>query len=482
MAYRHYERLSALDTSFLGIEDETAHMHVGSVAIFEAKPLQRDGALDGARFRQMVESTLHKTPRYRQKLAWTPLTGHPVWVDDDRFNLDYHIRHVSLPPPGAERQLKRLAGRIMSQKLDRHKPLWETWLVEGLDGDRFAVINKSHHCMIDGVGSVELMSENMGASPDGTLHEPLPFVPRPAPTRADLLRAEVERRVDEGLVVARGVRRALRSPLETLRSARENAEAIGEAVRAGLRPASPTPLNCPIGPHRRFDWLRMSLDEVKEIKNALGGTVNDVVLALASGAVRRFLRQRGERVEGLEFRAMIPVNVRRKEGADSYGNRVSMTVARLPLEVADPCERLARVVEITRELKRGHQVQGIETIEAVGDFIAPNLVTQMARLSARTRPFNMTITNVPGPQFTAYVLGAPMREIYALVPLYRDQALGMAIFSYDGGLFWGLNADWDAMPDLHSVVEYLGIEYEALRKRATPEPSVSGSGPEAPAP
>ena len=470
MAYTHYERLTALDASFLGIEDETAHMHVGSVSIFEAGPLLRDGALDVERFRRMVESTIHEMPRYRQRLAWTPLTRHPVWVDDDRFNLHYHLRHVSLPPGGDERQLKRLAGRIWSQKLDRHKPLWETWLVEGLAGDRFAVIGKTHHCMLDGVGGAELMSKTMDRSPDGALHEPVPYVPRPAPSGAALLRAEVERRVDEGFAVGRGVQRVLRHPLDSLRSARENAEAMGEAVRAGLHRASPTPLNGPIGPHRRFDWLRMSLDDVKEIKNALGGTVNDVVLALASGALRRLLQQRGERVEGLDFRAMIPVNVRRvDDDHDPLHNRVAMQIARLPLEVADPVERLARVVDVTGEMKRGHQAEGVETIEAIGDFVAQNMVTQIARLVARTRPFNITITNVPGPPFTGYLLGAPLRELYGLVPLYRDQALGMAILSYDGGLFWGLNADWDALPDLHSVVEFLAEEYDALRKRAVPE-------------
>jgi len=475
MAYKHCERLSALDASFLGIEDEAAHMHVGSVSIFEAKPLQRDGALDVARIRQLIESTIHLTPRSRQKLAWTPLGRHPVWIDDDRFNLDYHIRHVCLPPGGEERALKRLAGRVMSQKLDRHKPLWEMWLVEGLEGDRFAVINKNHHCMVDGVGGAETMAETMAAEPNSTLREPLPYVPRPAPSQAELLRAELERRVDDGFAVGRGVANALRHPFETVRDVRNTLEAVGEAVSAGMRPASATPLNCEIGPHRRFDWLRMSLDEVREIKNNLGGTVNDVVLALAAGALRRFLRQRGENVEDLEFRAMIPVNIRRKDDTTHLGNRVAMTTARLPLEVADPRERLARVVEITSELKAGHQAEGIEAIEEVGDFIAPQLMTQVARLAARMRPFNITITNIPGPPFTVYMLGAPLRELYGLVPLYRDQALGMAIFSYDGGLFWGLNADWDAVPDLHEVVEGLGVEYEALRKQAIPEAPEAGA-------
>jgi WS/DGAT/MGAT family acyltransferase len=467
MAYTHYERLSALDASFLGLEDESSHMHVGSVSVFEAAPLEREGSLDVERIRQLVEGNLHKTPRYRQKLMWTPLTQHPVWVDDDRFNFSYHLRHVSLPPPGSERQLKRLAGRVMSQKLDLHKPLWELWLVEGLEGGRFATINKTHHCMIDGVSSAEMLSETMGTSPDGTLPEPHPFVPRPAPSPSHLLRAEVGRRVDESLSLVRSVGRALGRPSESVRGLRDSTEAVAEAVRAGLRPASATPLNCAIGPHRRFDWLRMPLEEIKEIKNELGGTINDVVLALASGALRRFLVGRGGSVGGLDFRAMLPVNVRGPEDA-GHGNRVAMMVARLPLEVADPGERLAAVTEITTELKQSRQAEGVETIEQVGDFVAPNLMIQVARLAARARPFNMTITNVPGPQYTLYMLAAPLREVYGLVPLYRDQALGMVLFSYDGGLFWGLNADWDAVPDLHDVVDALALEFDALRKRAVP--------------
>jgi diacylglycerol O-acyltransferase len=467
MAYAHFERLSALDSSFLGLEDESSHMHVGSVSIFESAPLEREGSLDVERLRQLIEGNLHKTPRYRQKLMWTLLTHHPVWVDDDRFNFTYHFRHVSLPPPGEERQLKRLAGRIMSQKLDRHKPLWELWLVEGLTGGRCAVINKVHHCMIDGVSSAEMLAETMTTSPDGTLPEPHPFVPRPAPSPARLLGTEIERRASESLSLVGDMGRAVGRPRDSLRSLRDSTEAIAEVVRAGLRPASATPLNCAIGPHRRFDWLRMPLAEIKEIKNELGGTINDVVLALASGALRRFLLRRGARIEGLDFRAMLPVNVRGPEDA-GYGNRVAMMVARLPLEVVEPAERLAAVTEITTELKQSHQAEGVDTIEQVGDFVAPNLMIQIARLAARARPFNMTITNVPGPQHTLYMLGAPLREVYGLVPLYRDQALGMGLFSYDGGLFWGLNADWDAVPDLHDVVDALVLEFDALRKRTAP--------------
>jgi WS/DGAT/MGAT family acyltransferase len=357
MGYTHYERLSALDSMFLEIEDATTHMHVGAVAVFDAAPLRREvegagRALDFGRIEALVEATLHRMPRYRQKLAWMPLTRHPVWVDDDRFNLHYHVRHTHLPPPGDERQLKRLAGRIMSQQLDRGKPLWELWLVEGLAGDRFAIVTKAHHCMIDGVGSVELMAASLSPEPgdEKLLHAlreraPSHWVPRPAPDWRDFAWGELRRRAGEGAAAASALARATTRPAEAGRAVLGALRGVGEALTAAAVPASPTPLNAPIGPHRRFDWLRFDLADVKEVKNRLGGTVNDVVLAIVTGALRRFLRRRGEDVDALDFRAMVPVNLRTAADARTPGNRITMLAARLPIGVADARERLARVID-----------------------------------------------------------------------------------------------------------------------------------------
>jgi len=465
MTRSHYERLSAVDASFLAIEDENVPMHVGAVAVFEAGPLARpEGGIDIERIRALVESML--VPRYRQRIARVPMTDHPVWVDDPRFNLHYHLRHTSLPAPGDERLLKRLAGHVMSLPLDRSKPLWELWVVEGLSGGRFAVITKTHHCMIDGVGTAELMAASMATRPDAAPAKRRRWRPRPAPSSADLVLGELRRALAGSAAAVRAAPQGLIRPRDSARSIGAALAGVVEALAAGLHSASPTPLNVAIGPHRRFDWLRFRLDDVKEVKKRLGGTVNDVVLATASGALRRFLRARGEDVERLDFRAMLPVNLRTEQEAGAFGNRVAMLAARLPLGERDPRKRLEHVIETTRELKASRQARGIEVMEEISDLGLTSLFVQFARLTALTRPFNVVITNVPGPQLQAYLLGAPLCEAYPLVPLYRNQALGIALFSYNGSLFWGLNADWDALPDLHDLVEALAVEFEALRKVA----------------
>jgi WS/DGAT/MGAT family acyltransferase len=241
---------------------------------------------------------------------------------------------------------------------------------------------------------------------------------------------------------------------------------VAEALAASTHRTSATPLNPAIGPHRRFDWLRFDLDEVKQVKNRLGGTVNDVVLATVAGGLRRFLRGRGVDVAHLDFRAMVPVNIRTRDESGAFGNRVTTMSAQLPLAETTPRRRLQRVVETTRELKSSKLARGVEILEEMSEIGLTALFAQFARLTAVTRPFNVVVTNVPGPQFQTYLLGAPLVEAYPLVPLYRNQALGIALFSYNGGLYWGLNADWDALPDLHDLVEALAGEFEALREAA----------------
>jgi diacylglycerol O-acyltransferase len=469
MAYSHYERLSALDATFLDVEDHNTHMHVGAVCLFDAAPLTRtDGVIDTDRIRRLVEVAIHRYPRYRQRLATIPLFGHPVWVDDTNFNLNYHVRHVSLPKPGEERLLKRLAGRIMSQQLDRGKPLWELWVVEGVEGNRVALITKAHHCMIDGVGSVELTAAFMRATPElqRALDAPPRWAPRPAPSPAQLLVGELERRAAEPLLALGAARRVLSDPGGSLRSIGDAIFGLGEAIGAGLLPASPTPLNLDIGPHRRFDWLQMDLNAVKAIKNRLGGTINDVVLAIVSGALGRFLHGRGQPVRNLDFRAMIPVNVRTEGEQESLGNRISMMVSRLPLEERDPRRRLQQVAAATDTLKHSKQALGVKTLEEISDWTMTSLFAGFARLSTLSRAYNVVVTNVPGPQFSTYFLGAETRAVYPLVPLNRNQALGIALFSYNGMLFWGFNADWDAVPDLHDLAEATDREFAVLRDAA----------------
>ncbi len=480
MAYSHYERLSALDTSFLSLEDRNTHMHIGAVSIFEAAPLTRpDGGIDFDQIQTAMEAGIHRVPRYRQRLAWMPIVRHPVWVDDATFNLHYHLRHTHLPQPGDARHLKRLAGRLMSQQLDRGKPLWEMWIVEGLASGGLAMVSKIHHCMIDGVGSAELTASIMRPTPDPdpALGRPPPrWVPRPVPRAHEFALGELGRRSRQPFALLRAARDALADPGAATHEIGERVWGVGEAVIAGFRQASPTPLNIDIGPHRRFDWTEMDLGAVKEVKTRLGGTVNDVVLATLAGALRHFLRQRGLKVEALDFRVMLPVNVRAPGDRDT-GNRVAMLVARLPLEERDPRARLERVIEATQSAKRSRQAAGMKTMEELGDWTAPALFIEFARLAARSRPFNLVVTNVPGPPFPVYALGARMRACYPLVPLYRNQALGVALFSYDGRLFWGFNADWDAVPDLHDLVAGVETEFAALCAAAQIERDVPVAAP-----
>jgi WS/DGAT/MGAT family acyltransferase len=465
MADSHYERLTAVDAAFLAIEDENSPMHVGAVAVFEAGPLSLpEGGVDIDRFRSFVEAVLQ--PRYRQRLARMPVSQRPIWVDDPHFNLHYHVRHVSLPHPGDERQLKRLAGHVFSLPLDRSKPLWELWLVEGLAGNRFAVITKAHHCMVDGIASADLLTSTMSLTPDPAVPESLPWRARPAPGPLDLALGEAARGARNGRVALRALGDAALHPLRALDSLRDAVVGLGEAVAASSHRTSETLLNTQIGPHRRFDWLRYDLAHVKQVKNRLGGTVNDVVLANAAGGLRRFLSERGEKVAELDFRAMVPVNIRSRDEKGVMGNRVATLAVPLPIDEPDPRQRLARVIETTRQAKGSKLVRGMTLIEQISEWGLDAIFTQLARQTALTRPFNVVVTNIPGPQVKAYLLGAPLVAAYPLVPLYKNQALGIALFSYCGGLFWGFNADWDLLPDLHYLVDAVASDFEELRKAA----------------
>lgn len=458
------DRLSALDAAFLDVEDGGAHMHIGALGIFEGGPLvAEDGAVDFARIRAHVAGSLPKMPRYRQRLERTPGLGTPVWVDDAHFRLDYHVRHTALPRPGTERQLKRLAGRIFSSPLDRARPLWETWVVEGLEGGRFALVMKVHHALIDGMGGVGLMTALFG--PEAT--DPERWSPRPAPSKRELVEGEIAHRTKGALGQVETLREAVSHPGQTAKALADGLKQTAALVRDGLTPSDPSPLNpTHVGPHRRFDVLRQELSELKAVKDALGGKLNDVVLATAAGGVRRFLERRGVEVAALDdFRALVPVDIR--HGFVGTGNRVGMMFARLPLDEPDPATRYRKVVESTQRIKHesGHAA-ATELIESLSDWAAPSTVANTFRYAAFVGSFNIVITNVPGPQFPLELLGARLTGLYPLVPLFSTQALGIALFSYDGGLYWGLNADWSVVDDLHRLVEDLRASFEQLRALA----------------
>jgi WS/DGAT/MGAT family acyltransferase len=459
MSVPHFEPLTYLDSSFLALETPTTHMHVAGVAIFQAEPLyQPAGGIDIERVRGHIIGKLQYIPRYRQRLAFVPGLNRPVWVDDDHFNFDFHVRHTSLPRPGTDDQLKRLTGRIVSQQLDRAKPLWELWVVEGLENDRFAIIAKIHHCMIDGVSGVDLTTILLNVVPTAEVEVAPEWTPRPAPSNSQLVVAEA----------ARAARRTLDTltNIPTMRTrGREMALALGgraQAAMASLRSgwlttASRTPLNPDLGPNRRFDWTETPLAEVKEIKNALGGSVNDVILAIVAGAMRQFLLEdRGFQLADIEFRVMNPVSTRSADQRGALGNQVAMWLVNLPLAEADPVARLGQIKAETSRLKSTNQALGAATLVELSRGTPLTLVSLANRVVGRLiRPFNLTVTNVPGPQFPMYLLESRMVANYPIVPLWSQHGLGLAIFSFDGRLQWGIHADFDAIPDTDRVAAAL---------------------------
>ncbi|HEY1688632.1 MAG TPA: wax ester/triacylglycerol synthase family O-acyltransferase [Solirubrobacteraceae bacterium] len=459
MAQRHLDRLTAIDASFLHQESSDSHMHVGGLTIIEGPPPPIKDLLEQIRRR------LHLVPRYRHKLAHTALdSGRPVWVDDPSFNLEYHVRHAALPSPGDWGQLCELTAQIFSQSLDRSKPLWEMWLIEGLDDERFALISKNHHALIDGVSGIDLATVLFDLSPD-----PPPikasgkaWQPHAEPSTLELLGIAAKGAVRAFGELASGALDALSHPERALQSMRDTAEGVGEIVWAGLNPAPSTPFNVEIGPHRRFVGVTNRLEDFKLVKNAFGGTVNDVVLAVVSGALRSFLISRGVRTEGLELRALVPVSVRGADQHHQLGNRIAVMRGPLPIYIADPLHRLRFVKDAMEGLKESKQALGAEMLTNVQNFAPPTVLAQASRLNFSTRLFNLLVTNVPGPQFPLYVLGRKMLHAYPVAFLPEHHALAVAIMSYNGEMNYGLLGDFDALPDIEAIGEFIETELATL--------------------
>jgi diacylglycerol O-acyltransferase len=466
------------------MERAGAHMHVASTSVFEGPaPTHQE-------FRDHIASRLHLVPRFRQKLRFVPFAqGRPVWVDDPHLNLDYHVRQTALPAPGSEEQLRNLAARIFSQQLDRSKPLWELWLVEGLRDDRFAIVGKSHHALVDGVSGVDITTVlfDLDAEPRGPTASSPPWLARPEPTDLNLVTDAIRERLTSPKEIARGVRAAFRGPRKVL----EGVGATSKVIGAGM--AAPSSVfNVEIGPHRRFAITQADLAELKRVKDAHGGTVNDVILSIVAGGIGKYLRARGHDTEGLELRALVPVSVRAEEEHGALGNRISAMMASLPVWSEDPVERLAVVTGEMGDLKNSGQAVGAEILTKLTDFAPSTIVAQAARLQPAQRFFNLVVTNVPGPQFPLYVLGRKMESIFPMVPLARRQALCVGIMSYNGQINFGLIGDYDAMADLDSfALDLEAATAEAIAATPTkPKPrrakaksptkqtaSANGSGP-----
>ena len=437
-------------------------MHVASTVIFEGPPPAYE------EFRDHIGSRLHLVPRFRQKLRFVPLgQGRPVWVDDPHLNLSYHVRQTALPPPGSEDQLRTLAARFFSQQLDRSKPLWELWLIEGLKRDRFAIMGKTHHALVDGVSGVDITTVlyDLSRDPDETPGDASEWLPAPEPSGAKLLGDALLQRATSPREIVRGLRATLRGPRRVASELVAGASATGSLLRAG-RSAPPSPFNVKIGSHRRFAWVNADLGELKRIKNELGGTVNDVVLAVVTGALGRYLRARGIETRDLELRAMVPVSVRADEEHGALGNKVATMMAPLPVWCEDPVERLHLLSAAMGDLKDSGQAVGAQILTQLTDFAPPTIAAQAARLQSRQRFFNLVITNIPGPQIPLYLLGREMETLVPMVPLAENQAVCVGIMSYNGQINFGLIGDFDAMADLDSLALDLEASISELSKAA----------------
>jgi WS/DGAT/MGAT family acyltransferase len=472
----HFERLSALDASFLALETPKAPMHVGAVLVFDGDAHTEEGQLDFDRVTKYVGSAVQSCPRYRQRIRRVPALGHPVWVDDQRFDLRFHVRRASVPAPGDDAALKALAGRLLSQHLDRSRPLWEMYVVDGLRSNGFALICKVHHCMVDGVGGMQLLQALLRPFPDSSLPAPDAWTPRPEPKSWDLLKAELAHRVDS---------------VKALKTARPSGafssrlSGLWSTTQEGLRAALHTsPLTSPdVTRYRRFEWTAMDLAEIKRIRKHFDGTVNDVLVAVTTGAIRRSLERDGVDVSELEsLRAVLPVHVGAPKRR-AAGNHVAMLLADLPLDASGTRERMTRVIEVTRQLKESsNQSDGVQLVEELADATSGALLAELVKLAMRLEMFDLILTNIAGPQVPLYLLQAPMRAIYPVVPLMPNQSVGIALFSYDGSICWGINADWEAFPQLQAFVDDLQHAYEALRREVdadTVQPHASASGHQA---
>lgn len=453
------DRMSPLDAMFLHIEDGNTHMHIASCAIFEGPaPAYSDLV-------ELFAGKLQFVPRYRQKVRFVPGgVGRPVWVDDPHFRLDYHVRHTALPS-GTDEELRRLMGRLMSQQLDRNRPLWETWMVEGLAGGRWALVSKVHHCMVDGISGTDLMAVVLDSSREGSPRAVTEWKPAPEPSDTDLVRDAIAETMSSPNELARWGRSILRSP-------RRVAGDVNEVVRGALslgdrlRPNVPLSIEGTIGPHRSWAWARSSLDEVKAIRAAHGGTVNDVVLTAITKGFRELLLKHGDPIDGVVVRTLVPVSVR-SSGDHTYNNQVSAMIAELPVGIDDPVERLHSIHAQMAGLKDSHQAVAGNVLVNLAGFAPPVLLAVGLRTAVGVmrrmpqRSVNTVTTNVPGPQIPLYACGREMLEYFPFVPVASGLRTGVAILSYNRKIGFGVTGDWDSVPDVGVLAE--GIE-EGMRE------------------
>lgn len=471
----HHDRLSALDAFLLEAEDAFNPMHVGAVMIFDAGPLRRpDGELDIERLQRHVRSRLESLPRYRQRLERVPVFHHPVWVDDDRFDIRTHVRTVRLPSPGGPDRLRAQVGELLASPLPRDRPLWELCFVDGLDEDRFALVAKVHHCIVDGVLGAAVIASVLESEPSEGVDEPAPWEPRPVPSARILLEDEVRYRGERTAeLIRRGLAWIERDDREAKTQMRELFGGLLSYLKAVV-PSSPTPLNPDhIGAQRAFDWVSLDMERIKNLRRRVGCTVNDLVIATVAGAVRRHLLGNGVDVEGMDFRVMVPVSEHGRQADLEEGNRVSIMIVRLPVDEEDPQERLRLSIRAMQDAKASKQADSLAMLEELADWTMATLLAEAAHRMMHLRPFNLVVTNVPGPPMPLYMLGARLLEAYPLVPLFVNTGVGIALLSYCGRLGVGVNIDPEHIRDADVLVRGLDEAFDEL-ERAVP---VSGEAP-----
>ncbi len=456
------QKLGVLDASFLDVEDAVSHMHIGLVGIFEGpQPPPEE-------LRNMLLGKLALVPRYRELVRPVPLSiGRPVWVDDEHFSIDYHLRFTAVPAPGGEQELRRLVGRVMSQPLDRRRPLWEMWAVDGLAAGRWALIWKIHHCMVDGVAGSELIDRILQREPDAPETAPEDWRAAPGPSSARLLAGALAETMSTPWRLTRAARTS-----GVLKRGSEALHGLAR-MREVAVPAPQSSLNGPLGRNRRWTWARTSLADIKEVRAAFGGTVNDVVLACIAGGIRSLLGSRGEVPVG-PVRSLVPVSVRHEDQHGEENNRVAALVAELPVAIEDPVKRLSAVSTHMADLKASDEAAASEVLTSLGGYAAPVIVALAERLATKLPQHNVNTvtTNVPGPQYALYACGRRMLEAYPYVPLAGHVTVGVAIYSYDGACTFGVTGDYDAAPDVNVLGEgierSLGELLARARRRATP--------------
>ena len=462
------DRLSPLDVSFLYMETPTTAMHVGGVGVFQP-PAE---GFDYDRLVELISQRIRLVPRYRQKVKWVPgRLASPVWVDDGEFDVTYHVRRSALPKPGTDAQLRDLVGRLQSRQLDRHRPLWEIYLVEGLEGGRIALVTKTHHAMVDGVAAVDIGTVILDVGPTPREVPPDDWRPRPEPGALGMVVSALTDLLSGPGAAVDTARAAVGDARATVGKVGAVAGGLFAQARTMSRPAPSSPLNASIGEQRRFGMAATELDDYRRVRKEHGGTVNDVVLATVAGALRTWLLTRAESVTpATTVRAMVPVSVRADGHQGELGNRVSSYFVDLPVGEGNPVMRLHQVSFAMRGHKESGSAVGADALVQLSGFAPPTIHSLGARMASglTRRLFNLVVTNVPGPQFPLYAAGARMLSVYPVVPLAKGQAVSIGLTSYDGGVYYGLNADRDAMPDVDVLASCLEESLAELVGTTTP--------------